>query len=592
MPRIREIGSQVGVSGAVGGRAASAQDFGASIGQAVEGFGQVLEGASDAIQKRVKQSEYSDYYASHAEKQAEWIEKFRTELKSAKPGDSEFASRMMTAYQEDMAKLGENATQLEVKEYIKRSNAESTAQFFKLAQSGQAELAAVQQSQNFDKGIQADSVVLSADPTQLQSKLSGLESYLGTLELEPEQREVLRQKGRETLVSSAVKGYIEINPEKAISDISSGKLDTFFKDGVQKDRFLSEAREERNRRFYEDERIRREKERQDELVREETKTSFIDKQYSGKGLTTKEIKESNLTAAEKEHFYRLVSAKKHDITDNQTYTSFLKRIHGIDENNASEPTDVELIQAVTDKKIDLQALQFLRNERLGKNSVEGKDLSVLKKTVLKSAEQAFKGTGYIKNPTWADDMAEFTRAMQVKEAEYRRKNIPLSELYDPQGADFVKIMSQFRKSDKDILKQQSAQIGGAVDRTALLKKAPIEDRVPQDENGNKDHFSFALKERLAELDPTGNRQRVYSGFKERVEKELKADWEIYQDYKKNPRRYNAWTASKMEALFEDILPDALDMANDPRYAEDPETDPNVRGANESIADWKKRTGRN
>jgi len=74
MPRIREIGSQVGVSGAVGGRAASAQDFGASIGQAVEGFGQVLEGASDAIQKRVKQSEYSDYYASHAEKQAEWIE--------------------------------------------------------------------------------------------------------------------------------------------------------------------------------------------------------------------------------------------------------------------------------------------------------------------------------------------------------------------------------------------------------------------------------------------------------------------------------------------------------------------------------------
>lgn len=182
-------------------------------------------------------------------------------------------------------------------------------------------------------------------------------------------------------------------------------------------------------------------------------------------------------------------------------------------------------------------------------------------------------------------MAEFTRAMQVKEAEYRRKGTPLTELYDPQGEDFLKTMNQFRKSDKDILKQRSAQVGGNVDKTALAKQAPIEDRVPQDENGKKDQFAYALKQRLMQLDPQGNYQRTYTGYKERIEKEMRADWDTYQDWRKNPRRYNSFTSRKMKSLFEDILPAAADNSPDPAV---PETQ---RQPGESLDQWKKRTGR-
>lgn len=586
MPRIREIQSQVGVSGPVGGRAATAQDFGGGIGQAVEGFGQVVEGASDAIQKRVQQSEYSDYYAQHSQKQAEWVDKFRTEMKKAKPGDNEFASRLMTEYQEDMAKLSEGITQLDVKEYAKRSSAEATSQFYKLAQSGQAELAAIQVSQNFEKAIQSDSMLLTTDPTQIDAKITGLNSYVETLDIDAEKKEVLRQQGKERLVGSAIKGYIEIDPAQAMKDIQSGKLDSYFKDGVQKDKFIGEAREEERRRFYEDERVRRAKEEQDDKLREEAKTKLIDDHYTGKGVSTKDVKNSPLKAEEKRSMYQLLASKKHDVTDNKTYTGFLKRIHGLDENNPSEPTDNELVQAVVNQKIDLQALQFLRNERLGKNTVEGKSLAASKKAVYKSAEKAFQGTGYIKNANWADDMSEFNRAMQTKEAEYRRKGTPLTELYDPQGEDFLKTMNQFRKSDKDILKQRASQVGGNLDKKALVKQASIEDRVPQDESGKKDQFGYALKQRLMELDPEGNRQRTYPGYKERIEKEMRENWEVYQDWKKNPRRYNAWTAGKVKSLFEDVLPAAV-VDNTP----DPAVPESQRQPGESLDQWKKRTGR-
>lgn len=584
MPRIREIESQAGVAGPIGGRAATAQDFGAGIGQGVESFGQAVEGASDAIQKRQKQAEYSDFYAQHSEKQAQWIEKFRDELKKAKPGDSEFASRMMTQYQEDMSKLTENLSQQEVKEYAKRSNAESASQFFRLAQSGQAELAAVQISQNFDKALSADGIVLSNDPTQLQSKLTNLDSYVETLQLDPDKRQVLLEKGRDTLVASAMKGVIELDPTKARADIVGGKYDQYFKDGVQKDKFLTEAREEESRRFYEDMRMKKQQDDILEKEREETKTKFIDQIFAGGGLSTKDIKNSSLTAAEKEHFYQLSAAKKHDVTNNAKFASLVQRVHGLDENNPSEPTDTELIQALLNKEIDESGLRFLRNEKLGKNTVEGKNLAVMKKSIFNAAKQTFKGSGYVPNQDWATDYAEFTKAMNLVDARYRREGKPLDALYDIQNEDVQKLLNQFRKSDKQILKQKAAQVGGNLDKAAVAKQAPLEARIPQAEDGKKQTLlEFATKKRLEDIDPLGNRARTYPGFKERIEKEMREQYSVYEDWKKNPRRYNAWTSGQLKALFEDIIPDAKESVEI--------ENPNGKRDGESIQQWKQRTGR-
>lgn len=584
MPRIREISSQIGASGPVGGRQATAQDFGAGIGQGLEQLGAGIGEMGDAIDKRQKQSDYSDFYAQHSQKQAEWVQKFQEEMKKAKPGDQEFASRLMTEYQEDMAKLGESIRHPEVKQYAQRSNAESSSQFFRLAQSGQAELAAIQISQNFDKALSADGIVLSNDPSQLQSKLDNLNSYVDTLQLDPEKRQVLFEKGRETLVGSAIKGRIEQDPTQARAEIIGGKFDQYFKDGIQKDKFLTEAREEESRRFYEDMRMNKQQDDILEKQREETKTKFIDQIFTGGGLSTKDIKNSSLTAAEKEHFYQLSAAKKHDVTNNAKFASLVQRVHGLDENNPSEPTDTELIQALLNKEIDESGLRFLRNEKLGKNTVEGKNLAIMKKSIFNAAKQTFKGSGYVPNQDWATDYAEFTKAMNLVDARYRREGKPLDALYDIQNEDVQKLLNQFRKSDKQILKQKAAQVGGNLDKAAVAKQAPLEARIPQAEDGKKQTLlEFATKKRLEDIDPLGNRARTYPGFKERIEKEMREQYSVYEDWKKNPRRYNAWTSGQLKALFEDIVPPAqstTDIEN-----------PNGKREGESIQQWKQRTGR-
>jgi hypothetical protein len=583
MPQIKEYSSQIGASGPIGGRNATAQDFGAGVGQAVEGFGQALSYGSDVVQKRAEQSELSDYYAKQADKRAELTAKFKERARTAKPGDPKFTEEVLQDFDSEMGKLSEGLTQPATRQYASRANAEMRGHFQEMAYATQAELAGAQVSQNFRSTLSKNSSTLVSDPTQLQSILSQHDAYVDTLVnpsdgskgfLSTEQAIKLKADGRAELAVSAVKGWVELNPDAALKNLKEGGFDDLV-NGPQKDKLIGEAQEKIRANFYEDQRIKRVGEEERDKSREVTLTKFIDDIGNSRSVSAKDIEKSDLSPSAKSSLYSAIASKKHDFEDSATFNKLLNRVHGLDESNPSEPTDVEIIQAFNHKQIPWSAVQLLRNERLGKNTVEGKNIAALKNATLKAAKQEFEGTGFIKNPESATSYSQFVKALSVKEAEYRREGKSLDALYSADTKEVQALMAPFKKSAKEIIQMQSARIGGAA------KAAPvtIEERIPQAEDGKKQsQFDYVLKKVLSEHHASAFNPR------ESVEKKLRDDWKLYEDMKKDSSRYSPFTVSRLRGIFEDSLPDAPPKRVDPANAA------KQRQPGESPSEWKARTG--
>lgn len=247
MPQIKEYRSQVQSAGPIGGRQATAEDFGAGKYAAMDYAGQQAAGLVDAVYKRQEQAETSEAHAEAATIHAEETARLRDNLKKAKPGE-DFTGEFMQKFQERMDKAGEKFSTNGAKNYFTNAKSELTKHFMETAMSGQAEVAGAFAKQNFVKAQSANSAGLLENPTGLAAANKLNEDFLAEEVKNGRMSEVtageLRGLAQKENAVSAVKGWIRTKdggPEAAIAMLKKGAFDDSGLDAKEKDALLGEA---------------------------------------------------------------------------------------------------------------------------------------------------------------------------------------------------------------------------------------------------------------------------------------------------------------------------------------------------------------
>jgi hypothetical protein len=173
MARIREYTQQTSVSGEVGGRRATAEDFG--YGAQMQEFGNTMQSIAVSIRQNEERVELDDASVKVAQARQQWTESYLKRKQDMKPGDMSLAPTMrdeMNTYFEDMAN---NYTSDRAKKYIRMHGTTMTTDFFADGLRYQQHQAGVKakadHSVREDTGMQ----VLYADPSQYASVKKSLQ---------------------------------------------------------------------------------------------------------------------------------------------------------------------------------------------------------------------------------------------------------------------------------------------------------------------------------------------------------------------------------------------------------------------------------
>lgn len=211
MPIIREYTSQVGATGQIRSRGASAADFGvdgiAKVGAAIGVMG-------DAIQRREEESEISDIRARMAQANADWTENYIERQQNAQPGDMTFAETLKKDMGEYLRQMRDTVRTRKGQELFNQLAANMAGNFVESALKHQAALAGAKAKQDFTVALEANQRTVAKDPGQYEFLLSATERTLDDPEgpfarLAPLMRDELRVKSREALAAAAVDGWIE-----------------------------------------------------------------------------------------------------------------------------------------------------------------------------------------------------------------------------------------------------------------------------------------------------------------------------------------------------------------------------------------------
>ena len=128
MARIREYTQQTSVSGEVGGRRASPEDFG--FGREMQNFGETMQSVGAYIKQEQERKEVDDAQIKMAEARQTWTQNYMEREKSMAPGDTSFAPTIRTEMQDYFGQMAENYTSKAAKNYVKMHGTTMTTGFF------------------------------------------------------------------------------------------------------------------------------------------------------------------------------------------------------------------------------------------------------------------------------------------------------------------------------------------------------------------------------------------------------------------------------------------------------------------------------
>lgn len=152
------------------GRAASPEDFGASIGRAVGDIGDTLGRAADQYAaQEYEHTRTEELTAAHtimAERQAHWTQEYQARIRTASPGDDTFAPLLMNDVAKDLGQIGENFKTEEGKSLWARLSANMAENFHGHAIAGQAHLTGAWAKVQNDQLNKSLGSIAYADPSQ------------------------------------------------------------------------------------------------------------------------------------------------------------------------------------------------------------------------------------------------------------------------------------------------------------------------------------------------------------------------------------------------------------------------------------------
>lgn len=458
MPQIKEYIQRAEVSGPVQGRRASSEEFG-MMGRALQQAGGAIQQTGEVIYKRAEQSEISDASVKMSEAHAEFTNKLNTDLQKGTVNAEEFTKQ----YDDYMAKVSEGFSTRGAKQYLQKSSASMRAHFLESSFAAQSELAGVKTRENYNNTLKNFSSGLMGDPSSYETVREVHNTYLQDLVanggLPAAVAEKLRTAGETEIAKSAVRGWVDLNPNEAKAQLASGKWDTAF-DGDVKKQLLGEAEMGIRSREIEYERQQREAEKIKVQQQQQTQNQFLEKMVSGQ-LSAKEILKSNLDAfgsGSKQQFLNLMetNAKESERikTNPGTFVDLFNRVH-LPDGDPNKITDENQLNQFLGKGLTLEDIKNLRGEMQGKGTMAGKEESIMKQRLMDTAKNRLTKSNPmlgIKDPHGDEQLARYQNLFMTKYAEGRKAGKSATDLLSPDSPEYLgKFIGDYAKSPQQIM---------------------------------------------------------------------------------------------------------------------------------------------
>jgi hypothetical protein len=455
VPKIREYTTQSEVAGAVGGRRATAEDFGFAKG--IEALGEGVEKLGDGVYKAAENSELSSLHATFSEKEFE----YRKYIKEAHQDGTLDMEEFLEDYNTTMEGIREGISTKAGQDFFTRQMAEQRKALALSAFDYQADLAGQKARQDQEVAINNLSGALVVDPTDLEGTISRYASGVENLTeqgLPRAEVDKILMAGKTQLTTAAVKGWIDLNVDYAEQQLKQGKFDNYL-NGEQKAALLGDVAAKRRAVEVEAERRKKLQQEEREAQQKKTQNEFLAKAVQGK-LSADEILKSNLEAfgsGSKNQFIDMLEAQSKQAlkTDPGTFRELYKRIHLPDGDPDKLLDENELNEYLIAGKLNMESLNDLREEIHGSHTEEGKALAAAKKQVFDQADAALvqaNPLAGIKDPIGEQQMLKFRALVRQKEKELIKQGKSPHVLFDPSSQEYVgKHISQFARNPFEAL---------------------------------------------------------------------------------------------------------------------------------------------
>lgn len=216
MARIREYTQQTSVSGEVGGRRATSEDFG--FGRELQNFGDTMQSVGAYIKQDKERREVDDAQIKMAEARQQWAQNYKDREQKLEPGDMSFAPTLRTEMQDYFGQMAENYSSKAAKDYVRLHGTNLTTGFFAQGLQYQQHQAGVKAIADVGNRKAADADVVYMNP-QLYDMVRGSYDFdssngIGTafsiLKNDP-RKETMTREYTENLAWHAGQGWLK-NP--------------------------------------------------------------------------------------------------------------------------------------------------------------------------------------------------------------------------------------------------------------------------------------------------------------------------------------------------------------------------------------------
>lgn len=462
MPVIREYRTKLDPAGPVAAtRRASIEDSGGLTASGIGAIGQGIQSFGEALQRRDEQADITDSGEALSAVHAKFSNRYNEEIQKGTLN----SEKLLEDFDNEVGRVEEGTRTFKGSETVKRASTELRRHFIEATFSGQAMLAGEKAKTSYVNTLNNYSSTLINDPSSFEVARTMHEDQINQLVLSQglpaETAEKLKRAGVVELAKSAVRGWIQLDPENAKAQLKEGKWDGFV-GGDEKYQLYKEAEQGIHAREVDAERKRREQERLLQKEREVTQNKFLSKVVDG-SLDFKDILNSNLEAfgsGSKDQFIRMIdeNSKGGKIkTDPAIFTELFRRIHLPDGDPKKIVDENELNQFVINRKLGFDDLNHLRGEVQGKRTQQGDLESGMKRRMYQQAEALLVKTNPmlgIKDPVGEEQYLRFYQLAEQTIAEERKKGTSMVELLSPDSPKYVgNLMKGFVKTPKQVMEE-------------------------------------------------------------------------------------------------------------------------------------------
>jgi len=231
MPIIQPYEERVVAQGVIGTRA-NPDDFGASVGSALQHLGGAISSQAEDILKAKEAEDVTNVHVNMAKARAEWTKTLQARENAAQPGDETFVPSLVKDLEDFTTKGAGSATTKAGRRLYQTLAANMTSEFTQAAVRIQSELAAKAAANKFDTMKQGFGSTVFQDHTQLPAvqalAAEAIDDPKGAFRNVPQPvRDRYKAQLAQDVNFAAARGFVQKYPEATLQSIAPDQLAQF-----------------------------------------------------------------------------------------------------------------------------------------------------------------------------------------------------------------------------------------------------------------------------------------------------------------------------------------------------------------------------